>query len=184
MVSVRRKNMKHLLHLSFLAWLLILSGCGSVRVSSTPYSETETQVLSRLGIDKRSLTQTKRRTTQIQVDDVLRQYMAMRIFSVDLQKYEPDVHIRFIAHHLYDIGAVGGEYIQFDIRQLAANKTRVLVDYSERAIGCLFIPFAYINPGIIREKKILEYLLDQQPKDTSANNVLENTGTTAPDSQH
>ena len=169
MDDVGRKNMKPFLHLLFLAGLLILSGCGTVRVSTMPYSKTEAQVLSRLGIDKRSLTQTKRKTTQIQVDDVLKKYMAMRIFSVDLQAYEPDIHIRFIAHHLYDIGAVGGEYIQFDIRQLPDKKTRVSVDYSDRAIGCLCFPFAYINPGIIRERRILQHLLDQQQEEESAN---------------
>jgi hypothetical protein len=172
------------LQILFCALLFILSGCGTARITSTPYSRTEAQVLRRLGIDKGALTETKRKRTQIEVDQDLKKYMRMGVFAVDLQDYQPDDHIRFIAHHLYNIGAVGGEYVQFEIRRLTRENTRVFVDYSDRAIGCLCFPFAYINPGINREERILEYLLDQQPKETSANKVLENTGTSAPDPQH
>jgi len=168
-------NMKYFLHSSVLAWLLVLSGCGTVRVLDRPYSETEVQVLGRLGIDKESLTQTERKTTQITVDANLQEYMAMRIFDVDLEDYEPGVHIRFVAHHLYNIGAIGGEYVRCDIRQVSEKRTRVFVDYSDRGFGCLCIPVVFINPGIRRERRILEYLLDQEPKEKPANQQVHRT---------
>ena len=146
---------------------LLSAGCGTTRTVSGRYPEVESLVLARLGVDKRELTETEWQQTQIRVGDELARWMGMRVFTVQLDDYVPDDHISFTASHSYDIGATGGEYVDFSIRREDANRTRVSVDYSDRAAGCCLVvplPFAYANPGVFREKKIAEYILRENPE--------------------
>ena len=167
--------MKSILRIAGLGIAILLTSCGTTRICKMPYLETELLVLNRLGINKQELTQTSWRSTQIHVNDQLKKDMHMGIYSVDLKDYDPTNHISFVAYQEYDIGANGGEYIDFSITMIDEHKTKVFVDYSDRAVGCciaLPLPFAYINPGIIGERNIMKYILQENTTKESADKAL------------
>ena len=171
-------NAHRTLYICGLGMMLLSSGCGTTRTITMRYHETESLVIGRLGVNKHELTDTQWKQTQIHVDDELGQLMLMRIFTVKLKDYTPDDHISFTAYHEYDIGANGGEYVDFSIRKVDENRTKVSVDYSDRAVGCCLViplPFAYQNPGICRERRILNYILQENVKKEAANKALQPT---------
>ena len=135
-----------------------LCSCRYAQTYRTPYAQMEDTLLQRFCIDKQHLIASQ--LALITVDPELADYMTMGAFNVVLKKYVPEEHLRFTAFHLYDIGAVGGQYITFDLRKIDDRKTRVAVNYSDRAAGFFIIPFAYANPGSIREPRIVKTIFE------------------------
>ncbi len=155
-----------------LGLMILAAGCGTTRTVPLRYPEAESRVLERLGVNRHALTETAWKQTQINVDDELGRSMGMRIFTVKLGEYVPDDRLSFTACHEYDIGATGGEYVDFSIRRSGDAQTTVSVDYSDRAAGCCLVlplPFAYANPGMFREREILNYILRKTAATGSTN---------------
>ena len=142
-----------------------LCSCRYAQTYKTPYPQMESTLLQRLCIDRQALITSQ--FVRVGADPQLAEYMTMTAFDVSLKKYTPERHIRFTASHLYDIGAVGGQYITFDLRRLDDQRTRVAVNYSDRAAGFFIIPFAYANPGSIREPKIVKTIFETPVPDAS-----------------
>jgi hypothetical protein len=137
---------------------LCLCGCRYEQIYEAPYPQIESVLLQRLCIDKADLITS--RFVRINVDPQLAQFMGMKIFDVELREHVAETRLRFTARHLYDIGAVGRESITFDIQKISDRRTRVAVNYSDRAAGVLVIPFAYANPGTIREPRIVRQIFE------------------------
>ena len=99
----------------------------------------------------------------------------MRPYGVDVHDDWPN-ELSFTCHHYYDIGAVGGEYIRFDLEKRDPERTRITVDYSDRWYG-IWPPFVFWNPGIFRETTIHKLIWANRP----ANQPAHATGKPAPD---
>jgi hypothetical protein len=137
---------------------LCLCGCRYVQTYEAPYSQIESVLLQRLCIDKADLITS--RFVRINVDSKLAHFMGMKIFGVVLRDHVAETRLRFTARHLYDLGAVGRESITFDIQKIDDRRTKVAVNYSDRAVGFLVIPYAYANPGTIREPRIVRQIFE------------------------
>lgn len=137
---------------------LCLCGCRYAQTYEAPYSQIESVLLQRLCIDKADLITSQ--SVRINVDSRLAQFMGMKIFDVVLREHVAETRLRFTARHFYDIGAVGRESITFDIRKIDDRRTKVAVNYSDRAAGFMVIPFAYDNPGTIREPRIVRQIFE------------------------
>ncbi len=147
----------------FLFLIIWMSGCSASRVYKMPYAEAENLMLARLGIAKKKLTTNK--SGSVSLDEELKKnsYAAdIDGSAVELNKYQPDRYIKFTAYHRYNIMAAGGEYFYFVVKKINELNTKVSVNYSDRSVGCIpcfgycGIPFIFINPGMFRERKILD----------------------------
>jgi hypothetical protein len=121
-----------------------------------PFAKAEAALFDTLHLDK---TKVLNNTVmaQAKAEGELGKSMSMKIFAIDLHDHVPDKHLSFTAHHLYNIGASGGQYIRFDLTATQANVTEVTVNYVDRWVG-MFPPFVFLNPGPFREKKIHEQI--------------------------
>ena len=138
----------------------LLAGCGTTRIYRIPYNTAQDRLIKRLGINTNELI--KYNQTQIHMDSTLKKYMPMEIFTVILTTNIPDRSMTLTAQCIYDIGAIGGEYTVFQISKINETKTRIKVDYSDRAVGCFIIPFAFDNPGWMRERRIADYIFEEE----------------------
>lgn len=143
----------------------MVAGCGTTRTYRMPYSHAERLLFEHLHIDKDS-TLGNPRSVQARAEDALERPMSMRLFAVDLHESTPGESLSFTCHHLYDIGAVGGQYILFDLRKAQENTTRIKVDYCDRWWG-MWPPFVFWNPGPARERNIHKAIWGKE----SANNT-------------
>ena len=132
--------------------LFYLYGFGTSKTYRIPYLETENILLSRLHLNLNELVN-RPLSVQAKADDVLAKSMRMKLYAVTLDKYEPNNQLSFTCYHRYNIGAVGEEYIHFDIIKLTPTKTSITVNYSDRWKG-VFPPFVFWNPGLARERHI------------------------------
>ena len=130
----------------------LLSGCGTTRTYNTPYSKAEEVLFERLHLNKDE-TLASPVSVQAKADGELGNLMSMKLYVVVLNQYTPGTSLSFTCHHLYDIGAVGGEYIRFDLRKKSADMTSITVDYCDRWYG-MWPPFIFWNPGPFRERNI------------------------------
>ena len=131
---------------------VIFTGCGTTRTYDIPFEEAEATLFTRLNLDPVQTT-TKPDWVQAKAQNELGRVMTKKLYAVVLHEYDPGTALSFTCHHLYDIGAVGGEYIRFDLRTKSPQKTRITVDYCDRWYG-MWPPFIFWNPGLIRESKI------------------------------
>jgi len=148
----------------------VLAGCGTTRTYTMTYSHAETLLFTRLHLDKDS-TLRNPRLVQARAEDKLMRPMSMKLFAVDLHSNTPGQYLSFTCHHLYNIGAVGGQYIRFDLKKEGDDKTSITVDYCDRWRG-MWPPFVFWNPGPGRERKIHNAIWGNE----SANQAFEAIG--------
>lgn len=148
----------------------VLAGCGTTRTYTMPYSHAETLLFERLHLDKDATLRDPRRVQARAEDDLMRP-MSMKLFAVDMNSSTPGQFLSFTCHHLYNIGAVGGQYIRFDLKKKDDDKTSITVDYCDRWWG-MWPPFVFWNPGPGRERNIHNAIWGKE----SANQRLEATG--------
>lgn len=130
----------------------LFPGCGTTRKYRMPYAKVEGLLFEHLHLDK-DLTLRNPRSVQARAEGDLVRPMSMKLFAVDLHQSTPGQALSFTCHHLYDIGAVGGQYILFDLQRVDEGSTRVTVDYCDRWYG-MWPPFVFWNPGPVRERNI------------------------------
>ena len=136
--------------------LCSLSGCVSVRAVQQPYPKVELALLQRLDTAGKDL-----QAGSQYVNIVSRELSACLDGSqaVRVSDYKAGQHIHLTTEERYDIGGIGGRSLMVDLRRVDLRRTRVAVDYLDRAIGFFVIPFAYVNPGWLREQQIASCLL-------------------------
>jgi hypothetical protein len=142
------------------------------------YSQAEELLFERLHLD-RDTTLRKPDSVQAKAEGELERPMSMKLFAVVLHESTPSQSLSFTCHHLYNIGAVGGQYILFDLRRLDPSRTRIKVDYCDRWRG-MWPPFVFWNPGRARERNIHKAVWGEE----SANQVPEDTARKLADPQH
>ena len=130
----------------------MVAGCGTTRTYKMPYSLAERLLFEHLHIDKDATLRNPHRV-QARAEEELERSMSMKLFANDLHASTPGESLSFTCHHLYDIGAVGGEYILFELRKRDEDTTRIKVDYCDRWWG-VWPPFVFWNPGLARERNI------------------------------
>ena len=140
-----------------------LGGCMHAQTYQKPYAQMESTLLHRLCIDKGGFIAS--RYTRITVDSELGRYLDLNTYWVHLEKYTPEQHLRFTAFNHY-VMAVGRESITFDVRRLDDRRTKLTVDYLDRAMGFFVIPFAYANPGPKREVGIARSIFETDIADS------------------
>lgn len=131
-----------------------LCGCGSTQTIKRPYPQVESALLQRLEgeelgtgpcnvwIGSRELARCLKNIGYVQVSD-----------------YTAGQRIQLRRKERYDIGGIGYNELIVDLKRVDDQRTRISVDYSDRAIGFFVIPFAYATPGWIRERKIAKCLV-------------------------
>jgi hypothetical protein len=156
----------------------MLAGCETTRTYNMPYSQAEAVLFERLHLDK-DKTLTSPLNVQAKAQDDLAGPMSMKLFAVELHEHTPGTSLSFTCHHLYNIGAVGGQYIRFDLRKQTTDKTRITVDYCDRWWG-IWPPFIFWNPGPFRERNIHNAIWGRE----TANKVPEDTTRKLADPQY
>lgn len=150
--------------LFFLALGLGLDGAAFAWTFERSYADLETTLLSRLDLNGKD---PAAGPTRAWIGD--RGLASCLGFSgcVQVTRYEAGERLQLRMEERYDIGAVGGRSLVVDLRRLDARRTRVEADYADRAIGFFVIPFAYANPGWIRQAGIESCLvrLEGPPKE-------------------
>lgn len=135
----------------FLPILLVLSslglyGCGTTRIFDVPYSQVEARFL--------------------EADPALSRCLKFGAPVVQLSN-KPGQSLRVMLEERYDIGAVGGRRLSIDLRKVDERRTRVAVNYVDKAVGFLVVPIAYVNPGWVRERKIARCIMEPGPTEPS-----------------
>ena len=145
-----------------LAWLIIamFARGGTSKTYNIPFSDAAATLLTRLQLDP-ALTITQPDLVQAKADDILGTAMSMKLYAVDLQKYERGETLSLLCRHVYNIGASGGEFIRFRLRKKDSQRTHITVDYSDRWYGMWF-PFVFWNPGTYRERNIHNLIWESQ----------------------
>lgn len=130
----------------------LFSGYSTTRQYAISFAHTEAALFETLHLDK---TQVLNNTKMVQAKagGDLAKSMSMQFFAIDLHGHVPGKHLSFTAYHIYNIGAIGGEYIRFDLMAKEPKLTEVTVNYTDRWVGIL-PPFVFLNPGFFREKNI------------------------------
>lgn len=168
MKTKRRRLLATITAVAALATLSpLLAGCSTTRTYSIPYAKAEDLLFDHLQLDK-DLTLQNPRSVQARAEGDLERPMSMKLFAVDLHESTPGQLLSFTCSHLYDIGAVGGQYILFDLRRVDEGSTRVTVDYCDRWWG-MWPPFVFWNAGPARERSIHKAIWGQE----SANHTPE-----------
>ena len=146
-------RMRFIFTVASIVLIYVLSGCAATKSYNIPFSRAGAVLFERLHLDEHQALSSPR-SVQAKPKGNLAKQMSMELFAVDLHEYTPGTSLSFTCQHLYDIGAVGGQYIRFDLRKQAADKTRVTVDYCDRWYGMWF-PFVFWSPGLSQERTIL-----------------------------
>lgn len=136
--------------------LCSLGGCVSVRAVQQPYPKVELALLQRLDMAGKDLN-ARPQSVSIVSKELSACLNGSR--AVLVSDYKARQHIRLRTEERYDIGGIGGRFLTVDLRRVDVRRTRVTVDYLDRAVGFLVIPFAYVNPGWLREQRIASCLL-------------------------
>ena len=131
--------------------LLCLCGCTYSTTVKRPYPQFESALLQRLDTDRKELGAGSS-SARIDSRELVR---CLRVSgSVQISDYTPGQHIRLWSIEIYDIGAIGHNELTVDFQRVDDQRTRISVDYSDRAIGFFLFPIAYASPGGVREQKI------------------------------
>jgi len=130
----------------------LLVGCSTTRTYSMPYAFAEDRLFERLHLEINTTLETPGRV-QAKADGDLEGPMAMKRYAVDLHGHTSGESLSLTLSHRYNIGASGGEYIQFELARITDSETRITVNYTDRWWG-MWPPFVFWNPGPFREKRI------------------------------
>lgn len=103
-----------------------------------PYAIAESNLIDRLNIDKLEMIEGK--WPLATADAELKESMKMGLFHSEIQQYSDGNHLRFEAHHEYNIGGTGKESITFDLMRISSTQTQVKIDYYEHTWLFAFIP--------------------------------------------
>ncbi len=143
--------------------LLCLCGCTYNATFKRPYPLVESALLQRLD------------TGGKEVGAGAQAWIASRDLAgclrengfVGISDYTAGQHLQLRRYETYNIGGIGHNELTIDLQRVDAQRTRIFVDYLDRAVGFFLIPFAYVSPGGIRERRIAKCLirLEGAPKD-------------------
>lgn len=102
---------------------------------------------------------------------------------LQISDYTAGQRIRLRKLELYDIGAIGHKELTVELQKVDERRTRIFVDYLDRAAGFFLIPFAYASPGGVRERKIAKCLarLEGAPSDANADRIPRPAGPPPPE---
>jgi hypothetical protein len=155
--------------------LLVLSslglcGCRSAQIFDIPYPQVETRLLERLKVASEDLSSGSRHVA-MGADPTLSRCLTVGVPYALLSDYKAGQHIRLTLEERYDIGAVGGKRLTVDLRRMDERRTRVAVNYVDKAVGFLVLPIAYVNPGWVRERKIARCVVKPGPTEPSCRSL-------------
>jgi hypothetical protein len=140
--------------------LLVLCGCSTARTFDVPYSEVEARLLKRLQVAPEELGRGYR---TVKADPDLAGCLTVGSSRVDIYDYKAGRSLRLATEMHYDIGAIGGKYLKVKLSRSGDRRTRVSVNYIDKEVGFFLFPFAYVNPGLVREQKIVHCVIDPPP---------------------
>lgn len=133
-----------------------LCGCASSQTVQRPYAEVESALLQRLDTAGQEL---RAGSAWARIDSrELARCLNPPPGPVLVSGYVAGQRIRLKMEERYDIGGVGGRSLTVDLQRAGARRTRVAVNYLDKAAGFFVFPFAYVNPGLSREGKIAQCL--------------------------
>jgi hypothetical protein len=132
------------------------------RPYSRPYSEVEAALLQRLELEAPA---PGAKPTRAWVADRLLKECLGGSGYVTVQHYEPGQRLQLARGMRYKIG-VGHWSLEIEVSRTSTGLAKIRVDYVDKAAGFLVIPFAYVNPGWIRQARIRNCLarIDGPPK--------------------
>jgi hypothetical protein len=142
--------------------LLVLCGCRTVRTFDVPYSEVEARLIQRLNVIPEELDRNPR-TVAREVEPTLARCLSSESFNVGIDDYKAGQSLSLYLRERYDLGAIGGSRLEVKVRRSGERRTRVSVSYIEKAVGFFMIPYAYVNPGWIREPRIARCVIEPPP---------------------
>jgi len=135
--------------------LLCLGGCTYSTTFKRPYPEVESALLQRLDTDGKELG-----TGSVSAWVGSRELAScLRSGGIQVSDYTAGQRIRLSRREDYNIGGIGHNELTIDLQRVDSRRTRILVDYSDRAVGFFLIPYAYATPGGVRERKIAKCLV-------------------------
>lgn len=131
-----------------------LCGCASIQTVQRPYPEVESALLQRLDTGGKDLNA----GSWVRIDSrELTQCLKPPPGSVLVSDYTVGRRMHLKMEERYDIGGIGSNRLTIELQRVDARRTRVAVNYLDKAVGFLF-PFAYANPEVARERKIAKCL--------------------------
>ena len=136
--------------------LLCLYGCTYNSTFKRPYPEVESALLQRLDTGEKELGagSVSARIASRELARCLREK-----WGIGVSNYTPGQRIRLWSREDYNIGGIGHNELTIDLERVDDRRTRIHVNYSDRAVGFFLIPYAYATPGGIRERKIAKCLV-------------------------
>lgn len=152
--------------------LFVLCGCRTVRTFDVPYSEVEARLIKRLKVTPEELS---RKPTMVapEIDPTLARCLTFKTYGVGVYGYEPGQSLGLQLETSYDIGGIGGARLQVKLNRLGDRRTRVAVKYIDKAVGFFLVPFAYVNPGWVREPKIARCVIEPAPTEIACQSFQE-----------
>jgi hypothetical protein len=148
--------------------LLCLCGCTYSSTFKRPYSQVESALLQRLDTDRKELG-TGSSTTWIASRELAR--CLRKNGFIGISDYTAGQSIRLWTREAYDIGGIGHNELTINLQRVDGQRTRIDVDYSDRAVGFFLIPYAYATPGGIRERKIGKCLARLEGSPSAADRI-------------
>src|ERR1700754_2168676 len=111
--------------------LLCLCGCTYNATFKRPYLQVESALLQRLD------------TGEKEVGAGAQAWIASRDLAgclrekgfIGISEYTAGQHIRLRRYETYDIGGIGHNELTIDLQRVDAQRTRIFVDYLDRAVG-------------------------------------------------
>lgn len=148
--------------------LLCLCGCTYSTTIKRPYPQFESALLQRLDTDRKELGAGSS-SARIDSRELVR---CLRVRgSVGISHYTPGQRIQLSSREDYDIGGIGHNELTVDFQRVDDQRTRIHVDYLDRAVGFFLIPYAYATPGGIRERKIAKCLARLEDAPSAADRI-------------
>jgi hypothetical protein len=135
--------------------LLSLCGCSYNSTFKRPYPQIESALLQRLDTGGKDLGASG--TSAWIGSRELAECLRAKGF-IGVSAYTAGERIRLWQRESYDIGGIGHNELTIDLQRIDDRRTRISVDYLDRAVGFFLFPFAYANPGGVRERKIAKCL--------------------------
>ena len=147
--------------------LLVLCGCSTVRTFDVPYSEVEDRLIERLKVAPEDLARSPRTVAPAVDPTLIRCLTGARFGGVGIDDYKAGQSLSLYLRERYDLGAIGGSRLEVKLRRSGERRTRVSVSYIDKAVGFFIIPYAYVNPGWVREQKIARCVIEPPPAETA-----------------
>ena len=147
--------------------LLCLCGCTYSTTFKRPYPEVESALLQHLDTGGKEL-DAGSVSAWVGSRELAR---CLRSGGIGISDYTPGQRIRLSRREDYNIGGIGHNELTIDLQRVDDRRTRIHVDYSDRAVGFFLIPYAYATPGGIQERKIAKCLVRLEGAPSAADRI-------------